>query len=94
MAGATPLKLRDENKVAAPEPVKYVQLSGRHNVRGFICDRIEHDVGRINHAASSIYRAKSLLYYGTRILVDEVFWMPVNSGIIVGWELAPPPAAS
>jgi hypothetical protein len=54
-------------------------------ILGVGCTRIEYDPDRANHAASRTYRAKSLDHYGTRILVDGKYWIPVNSGVVVGW---------
>lgn len=73
---------------AASSPIKYVQLSGNFPVLGVVCNRIEFDPDRANHPSSSIYRAKSLLHFGSRILVDDVFWIPTNSGLVVGWVMA------
>jgi hypothetical protein len=75
---------------SSQEPLKYLQLSGSYNVLGFVCTRIEYDPLRANHAASSIYRAKSLVLTdrGSRAVIDGAFIMPVNSGLIVGWEVA------
>lgn len=83
-AGATPQKSRDENS----GPLKYVTLSGNYSILGFTCNRIDADANRTNHPSSSVYRAKSLVLLGTRILVDDAFWLPVNSGTVVGWVFA------
>ena len=31
------------------------------------------------------HRVKSLHLIGNRLLVDSVFWMPLESGVITGW---------
>ena len=84
--GGTLPRSRDENSVSGT--LKYVTLSGLYNVMGFNCTRIDADGNRTNHPASNTYRAKSLEMYGTRILVDGEYWMPVNSGAVVGWVFA------
>lgn len=81
-AGATPPKSPD-----ASDALKYVELTGSYRIRGYTCNRIEVSDGA-NQPYSSVYKATSLRHYGTRILVDGVYWMPVASGVIAGWELA------
>ena len=78
-----PRRSRDAN-----EPLYAVELAKACVVNGVVCRRIVRGPARIVNAAVSTLITPDLDLKGSRILVDKTFWMPIGSGLVVGWTLA------
>jgi hypothetical protein len=81
-AGATRRKSPDADK---NKSLKVVDLSGLYRVMGQTVRRLEYNPDKANEPTSLTYYCKSLLHYGSRICVDNVYWIPSNSGVVSGW---------
>lgn len=83
-AGATSRKSRGASKEPS-RALKRVDLSGQYRINDHLCSYIICDPARENNPWDNAYFVKSLDHYGARILIDGNYWMPANSGIVVGW---------